>query len=121
LLDATTRGALGPGDPRRGLVETQPGSGGTPGYVAPEVERGHEPDARADQFAFCVALLWALTGQMRGEPADLEARLARRGVPARARRAILRGLADAPEARFPTMEVLLAELHPHRSRRSLWL
>lgn len=120
-LDPATQRSLAPGDPRRGLVEDQPRTGGTPGFVAPEVERGCEPDARADQFAFCVSLLWALTGELRGEPADLEVRMARRGVPARTRRAVLRGISAAPDQRFPGMEPLLAELRPPGARRWPWL
>jgi len=33
---------------------------GTPMYMAPEQRRGAAPDARSDQFSFCVALYWAL-------------------------------------------------------------
>jgi len=36
---------------------------GTPGYMAPEAERGDEVDARADQYSFCVALSAALEGR----------------------------------------------------------
>ncbi len=117
-IDPQTRAGLGPGDPLRGLVETQPSYGGTPGFVAPEVERGQLPDARADQFAFCVSLLWALTGEMRGEAQELDAALARRGLSSRARRALLRGLDDDPEARFPSVEALLVELRRDVTRRS---
>jgi serine/threonine protein kinase len=35
---------------------------GTPMYMAPEQRRGNVPDARSDQFSFCVALYWALFG-----------------------------------------------------------
>ncbi len=120
-IDPQTRGTLVPGDPLRGLVESQPSAGGTPGFIAPEVERGEQPTALADEFAFCVSLLWALTGEMRGEADALEATLARRGVPARARRAVLRGLADDPRDRFPSMMALLDELGAATSRRSGWI
>jgi tetratricopeptide (TPR) repeat protein len=35
---------------------------GTPMYMAPEQRSAQAPDARADQFSFCVALYWALFG-----------------------------------------------------------
>ncbi|HLL25390.1 MAG TPA: tetratricopeptide repeat protein, partial [Kofleriaceae bacterium] len=38
-----------------------------------------------------------------------------RNVPTRVRQAVLRGLAVAPEARFPSMDALLAELAPRRT------
>ena len=117
-IDPQASTSLGPGDSLRGLVETYSSYGGTPGFIAPEVEHGQAPDARADQFSFCVSLLWALTGDMRGEASEIEAALARRGVSSRARRALLRGLRDDPEDRFASMEALLVELRQDVSRRS---
>jgi tetratricopeptide (TPR) repeat protein len=35
---------------------------GTPMFMAPEQRRGEAPEARSDQFSFCVALYWALYG-----------------------------------------------------------
>src|SRR5262249_20642530 len=61
---------------------------GTPGYIAPEI-RAHKPaDARADQYAFSVALGGAL---------------GKRG-PRRIQRLIRRGLSEDPEARHPSMQ-----------------
>jgi tetratricopeptide (TPR) repeat protein len=75
---------------------------GTPLYAAPEQLAGRAVDARADQFAFCVALSRALRG---------------RG-PARVRRAVERGLSQGPAERYPTMEALLSEIE--RPAPSRW-
>ncbi|HET6582484.1 MAG TPA: tetratricopeptide repeat protein, partial [Nannocystaceae bacterium] len=100
---------------------------GTPAYMPPEQLRSADVDARADQFAFCVALWEALFGErpfaatslaeLVDAIATLRARSsADRRVSARMRAVLVRGLAAAPERRFPDMEALLAALA--RARRS---
>ncbi len=102
---------------------TRPGSIiGTPAFMAPEQLFGLEVDARADQFSFCCALFEGLFGR-RPFPAESAAqRVAnlsaqqidwprdRRGVPRRVARALTRGLKTDPQARWPSMDALLAAL-----------
>lgn len=101
--------------------------GGTPAYMAPEQFRG-DADARADQYAFCVALFEGLVGSRPGvsaldaERAELARRMpasAARLVPRWIRAALVRGLASDPSARFPSMEALLVALdrRRHTARR----
>lgn len=102
-------------------------TGGTPWYMAPEqLERG-PVDARADQFAFCLALQQALDGTGPDHhPASVEGlqaakregrlRVAHPHVSRRIRRAIERGLSPQPADRFASMSELLAVLE----RRPTW-
>ncbi len=102
---------------------------GTLAYMAPEQHEGAPPDARADQFAFCVMAYEILLGvrPFVGRTADELLAAKRRGVMAPARRrvpgwlhrAIVRGLAAHPEARHRDMDALLGELAraPARRRR----
>ncbi|HUJ61366.1 MAG TPA: serine/threonine-protein kinase [Kofleriaceae bacterium] len=105
--------------------------GGTPAYMAPEQVEGGELDARADQFAFAVALWQALHGELPypGESATALALAARRGelraprapdVPAAVNAALRRALAGDPAARFATMRELLAALERRPARRWRW-
>jgi hypothetical protein len=101
---------------------------GTPAYMAPEQLKGKPADARSDQYSFCVALWEALCGT-RPFAGSIAARLGEAGarprlhashVPGYLLRALKRGLAAEPEARFATMEALLNALAPRR-RALAWL
>jgi hypothetical protein len=105
---------------------------GTPAYMAPEQWAGETADARSDQYAFCVALLEALTGERptanpallaKATPSDPQPRPAtvRLGpgvgrFPGWLKRAALRGLETKPELRYPSMDALLARLTAPRLR-----
>ncbi|MGH1343956.1 MAG: protein kinase domain-containing protein [Nannocystales bacterium] len=101
---------------------------GTPSYMAPEQFEGSHVDARADQFAFCIALHEAIWGvrPFAGETmAELAASvlggdatlfgpqsrptLATHELEA-AQAVIQRGLSTTPDDRFPSMRVLSEHL-----------
>jgi serine/threonine protein kinase len=90
---------------------------GTPAYMAPEQRTG-SVDARSDQFALCVSLAEALSGQR--PAADTEVSL----EPAALATALNRGLRSDPEARFPDVGALADALAaaiappPPRARRT---
>ncbi len=102
---------------------------GTPAYMAPELHLRGEPDARSDQFAFCVSLHEALYGKRPfagADPSALELAIvtgtivpppADARVPAWLRKVVLRGLAGDPAQRWPSMEALLTALGRDRARR----
>ncbi len=104
---------------------------GTPAYMAPEQHLGLAGDAQSDQFALCVAIWEALYGVrpfvglnhemlasaiLRGELNEGPGR----GVPPAIRRVLRRGLATAPEHRWPSVAALLTALTGvHRRRRNV--
>jgi tetratricopeptide (TPR) repeat protein len=102
---------------------------GTPRYMAPEQHRGLRVTRAADQFAYCVALWEALYGEHPFGPGSqlIDAVIAGRrrdppggrGVPTWLERAVARGLAQDPAARWPSMDALVDELEarPRRHRR----
>ncbi len=97
---------------------------GTPAYMAPEQFAGEPSDERTDQFAFCVALHEALTGErpfrsysfatlsaavIRGERAHTPAAEA---LDPAISAALDRGLQTNPDERFASMSALLDALSP---------
>jgi len=104
---------------------------GTPAYMAPEQFAGNVADARSDQYSFCVALyeaLWRRRPYDANTPVALAATLIDEeppktpppdDVPRGVRAAILRGLAPNPDNRWPTMDMLVAELSPRRRSRRI--
>lgn len=95
---------------------------GTPAYMAPEQIRGESADARADQFSFCVSLFEALAGTRPYRFEELRAKSRELSVerwsaiPRPWRAALRKGLAIAPQDRWPDMDALLAALR----RGRLW-
>jgi len=92
---------------------------GTPAYMAPEQLKGHAATPRSDQFGFCVGLVEALTGARPYRASTVGAQLLEieqgrpqlpEAVDRRVRRALARGLAPDPEARWPSLDALLDEL-----------
>ena len=103
---------------------------GTPAYMAPEQARGEATEA-SDQFSLCVTAWEALFGVRPFAGGTLRAifgrvkvgRITRPAgvrVPARIERALRRGLAADPAARFATVGELCAAL-ARRRRRWPWL
>ncbi|MEO8707395.1 MAG: protein kinase, partial [Kofleriaceae bacterium] len=99
---------------------------GTPAYMAPEQAAG-EATFASDQFGFCVTAWEALYGKRpyAGRTLDeihaavragMITTASRAGVPAHVTRALERGLAADPAARFRSMDALLAALTPARRR-----
>jgi serine/threonine protein kinase len=110
-------------------LTTTGGIMGTPAYMAPEQFLRLGADARADQFAFCVALYEALYGRRPWKGRDLgelmvavvggltERPPALPGVPEAIRTALTRGLRAEADERYPDMSALLAVLEDARAPR----
>ena len=99
---------------------------GTLAYMSPEQIDGKAADERSDQFAFCVALTEALTGQrpFEGESwSSLSVSLSNKprlggGVSPRLRAVLRRGLERDPSRRFLSMTGLLTAID--RTQQTGW-
>ncbi|MEM9463005.1 MAG: serine/threonine-protein kinase [Myxococcota bacterium] len=96
---------------------------GTAAYMSLEQMRGQMVDARSDQFSFCVSLYEAVYGErpFKGRSVlELEQAIPlglprkapprSRAIPATLRAILSRGMAPAPDDRWPSMEILSAQL-----------
>ncbi|MBL8974151.1 MAG: serine/threonine protein kinase [Myxococcales bacterium] len=85
---------------------------GTPGYIAPELYRGHAADHRVDIYALGALMHKLLTGELppvvRGARVD-----ALCGVPAPAvvLSVLAKALSEAPDERYPTADAFARALH----------
>jgi tetratricopeptide (TPR) repeat protein len=118
---------------------------GTPAYMAPEQYAGRPADPRSDQFSFCVSVYEALAQQRPFEEGTLRRMAvtlldsvrdpsaapavrpelvppAHPNIPGWVHKLLVRGLSVSPDARFPSMDVLLDALarDPAAARRK-WL
>jgi tetratricopeptide (TPR) repeat protein len=92
--------------------------GGTPGYMAPEQRAGTTADARSDQYAFCVSLAEALSGERPDPEAEPRVHLVRSAkIPSWLRAVLARGLDPDPDRRFASMHTLRDALARRPRRR----
>lgn len=84
---------------------------GTPAYMAPELKLGETAGPSVDQYSLCVAVFETLHGQRPHRVASQRRAMVKpRKVPAAIWRVLDRGLAEAPEERFESVEALVAAL-----------
>ena len=100
---------------------------GTPAYMAPEAFAG-KADEATDQYSYCATMYEALFGVRpfagtSSEELQAEVRAqrvqrptSRRGVPGWLRRAVMRGLANDPAERWPSIAAMLQALASGRRR-----
>ncbi len=97
---------------------------GTPRYMSPEQLRGEPATSRSDQFSFCVSAWevlfgahpfvaqWTIESAIAAMSADNIIEPSARSIPARAMRALVRGMRNDPAARWPSMVELVDEIAP---------
>ncbi len=113
---------------------TRPGAVvGTLHYMAPEQRRGATADARSDQYSLCLVLYEGLFGvhplaectvdELLEGRVSIAAPPRHRGPPPRLASHVMRGLADDPADRWPSVDALLdaLEFRTPRSRTMLVL
>jgi tRNA A-37 threonylcarbamoyl transferase component Bud32 len=109
--------------PARSVMVTSAGSlVGTPAYMSPEQYRSSRVDEFSDQFSFCTAFFEALYGErpyrgrtiheIRAQVADgrIQEPPPERRVPPAVHGALIRGLAQHPGERWPSLAALLDHL-----------
>ncbi len=114
--------ALAPGRADTGPLTLAGTIAGTPPYMAPEQVAGALVDPRADQYAFATCLYEALVGERPYKGRTLDERLRElltepppsfpKGshLPTSLQRAVLRGLTQDPDLRFPSMREFIAAI-----------
>ncbi len=114
--------AIAPGRAETGPLTLAGTIAGTPPYMAPEQVAGAPVDPRADQYAFAACLYEALVGERPYKGKTLDERLRElltepppsfpKGsrLPAWLQEAVLRGLAQDPDLRFPSMQEFIAAI-----------
>ena len=118
LGEAVTRTAETIDGDRQGTLTMTGAVLGTPAYMAPEQHRSGTVDARTDQFAFCIALWEALTGERPFAGAtiyEIAANVCFGTItppsrPLRVEAVLRRGLAVRPSERYASMRELLDAL-----------